>query len=140
MPFIFITLIYFLNMNPILTDIKKASDGLLFISESEHPLEKITFLKPAGAVADYLKSISDKNNNTPAETQTLEYFFRNMTRVNEGDDKATAERFKALETILKQKLKNIQVYRIGSVEVQAFIVGELPDGSYAGLKTLLIET
>ncbi len=127
-------------MNPILTEIKKAADGLLFISESDHPLEVISFNKPAGSVADYLKTLTALNNNSPAETQTLEYFFRNMTRVNESDDNATAERFKKLQTLLNLKLKNIKVYRIGTIQVSSFIIGELPDGSYGGLRTLLIET
>ncbi len=135
---------YHLNiykMNSVITEIKKAAEGLLFLSESDHPFEIITFSKPNGSVEDHLKKLAKKDS--PVETQTLEYFFRNMSRINEGDDpeqQTTAKKFQQLQIILNKSLKNIMVYRIGSVQVDAFIIGELPDGSYAGLRTLLIET
>lgn len=138
----YITLLYTLLMNPGLNEIKESADGLLFISESDHPLELITFTKPAGSISDYLKKVSNKKDDAAVETQTLEYFFRNMARINEEDENSqnTARRFKQLQTVLQKNLKNIQVYRIGSVQVDAFIIGELPDGNYAGLQTRLIET
>lgn len=134
-------LIYIFNMNPIITEIKNAADGLMFISESDNPFEVISFDKPGSKVADHLKTLVKIAPDADPEIQTPEYFFRNMTRVNDGgDNKISAERFKALQSLLQHKLKNVQVYRFGTVQVHAFIIGELPDGSYDGLRTLLIET
>ncbi|MCW3075275.1 MAG: hypothetical protein JWP69_2344 [Flaviaesturariibacter sp.] len=128
-------------MNPSLLSIQKAAEGLLFISESEHPFEIISFDKPAVSMKDYLKIRANKETEE-AEAQTLDYFFRNVVRNGDGNEagEKTAERFRQLQSILQQTLTNICVYRIGSVQVDAFIVGELPDGSYAELRTLLIET
>jgi hypothetical protein len=123
-------------MNPATTNIGTAADGLLFISESvpielaaaDSPLPQLVLL--AGTAA-------------PVETQSLDYFFRNHTRADAAvpdGEQATTQRFRALQAILQRTLTDIVVYRIGTVQVQAFIVGRLPDGRYAGLRTLLIET
>jgi hypothetical protein len=52
----------------------------------------------------------------------------------------TAQRFQNLQKVLKEVLADIQVYRIGEIQIDAFIVGKLKDGTYAGLRTILIET
>jgi len=56
------------------------------------------------------------------------------------EQQQTAERFLHLQTILEQNLKDVKVYRIGSVQIKAYILGKLPDGIYAGLSTQLVET
>ena len=79
----------------------------------------------------------------PVETQTVDYFFRNMVKTYPGyseEQQATAQRFLKLQELLRQKLKDAQVYRIGSIQIDAFIIGRLQDGSYGGLRTKLIET
>jgi hypothetical protein len=127
-------------MHPDLKEIEEAAAGLLFISESDHPLETVE-LKGTG-VEEELRSIAGK----PAmdfEKITLEHFFRNMTKVYPGESKeqaGRARRFSQLQHLLKNRLKNVMVYRIGSIQVDAFIIGQLNDGKYGGLRTKLVET
>lgn len=119
-------------------EISKAAEGLLFISESEHPLESF-MLSAREDIESQLRSLSEHKNGK-IETQTLSYFFRNMTRDLQGEDPSVPQRFRHLQQVLEKNLTGIQVYRIGEVQVDAFIIGRSSDGTYEGLKTLLIET
>jgi hypothetical protein len=129
-------------MHPELEKIKAAADGLLFMSESDYPFELIE-LSNNSSIESQLLQLSGKDASTAIEKQTLEYFFRNSVTSYPTDDavqKQTIQRFQNLKNIIEQTLKDIEVYRIGSVQIDAFIIGQLSDGTYGGLKTKLIET
>lgn len=125
--------------------LKQASDGLLFMSESDNPfatvsfpVEKLPELSPEAVV-----TAAGKTAGTKVEKQELDYFFRNQIRElpeHTAEDKAHTEGFKALVALLKSKLKDVAVYRIGERQVEAYILGKMPEGNIGGLKTLLIET
>ena len=128
-------------MNNDLDQIAKAAEGLLFISETDHPLEPIEL--QGNDIEKELERLTESNEGTSVETQTLEYFFRNMVRVYpsySGLQIQTAERFKSLQDLLQRKLKDVRVYRLGTIQIDAFIIGRLADGRYGGLRTKLVET
>ena len=124
-----------------LEKIKAAAEGLLFMSESDHPLEIIT-INPQHEVEKEIKTLSGKDDSQ-IEIQTVDHFFRNHIRTypdEPAEQTVRAKRFVNLVDTLKKNLDDVKVYRIGSVQVDAFIIGKLKDGSYAGLRTKLIET
>jgi hypothetical protein len=129
-------------MNTELQQIQQAAQGLFFLSESDYPFE-IVQLQKAGSIENELLALANKPAGTAIEKTTLDYFLRNMTRIDpdaSSEQHDTAQRFKHLQEILKEKLSDIHVYRIGHVQIDAFIIGKLKDGSYGGLRTKLIET
>ncbi|MBC3539570.1 nuclease A inhibitor family protein [Rufibacter sediminis] len=126
------------------SELEQAAQGLLFVSESEFPLEVFTL--PAGlsitSGADFLKAFGD-SRQPEVEKVTLAYFFRNMGRMSPDQDPAqqiTAQRFVALQQWLETNLQEVRVYRVGQIQVQTYVVGKAPDGTWLGLKTTLIET
>ncbi|KAA3440347.1 nuclease A inhibitor family protein [Rufibacter hautae] len=130
-------------MSTLLQELEQAAQGLLFISESESPLEPFTL--PAGTSAqtpaDFLHALGKPDQ--PVEEVTLAYFFRNMVRTSPEQDlaqQATAQRFMALQGWLETHLQKVRVYRVGQVQVQAYTLGKTPDGLWLGLKTTLVET
>lgn len=83
------------------------------------------------------------DENTEVEKLSLDHFFRNMTRTyprSTQEELASAEKFQRLADLLKTRLEDVSVYRIGKIQVKAFIIGRLDDGNYAGLSTSLVET
>jgi len=132
-------------VDPILTELQQAAEGLLFRSESDYPFDIVdlglagqTDLTPA-----QLLSMLGRPEEAVAETIDLPYFFRNMTRVRPEyteEMKQEAQRFQALEQLLTQKLSQVKVFRFGAVNVEAYILGTTPKGRLVGLKTRLIET
>jgi hypothetical protein len=132
---------YLSGMHPVLADITAAAEGLLFRSESEAPFEVVEWREEKPEVM--LPRLSGQHDGTFMETTSLDHFFRNMIRTYPGyseEQCRNAKQFEALRNKLQQHLQDVLVYRIGSIQVTAFIIGRLPDGSYGGLKTKLVET
>ena len=59
---------------------------------------------------------------------------------HDQEERETVHRFHNLVSILKQNLSQLQVYRVGSTDIDAYIVGVTPGGGLAGLSTKLVET
>ena len=132
-------------MENTLEKLKQAAAGLLFMSESDYPLETLGFTpeKPEAPVQENLLKHLGLPETTAVETQELPYFFRNHTRdlPEYGDEeKARARKFRELESLLKKEIPDVKVYRIGQTQVDAYIIGKLADGSIGGLQTKQIET
>ena len=128
-----------------LEKLKKAAEGLYFMSESDHPFETVGFKpeKPEATTEENLLKHLSLPAGTTLEKQELTYFLRNQTRdlpEHGAEEKARAQKFRELETLLKKEIPDIAVYRIGQVQIDAFLLGKLPDGSLGGLKTKQIET
>lgn len=121
----------------ILEQIKEAAKDLYFLSESDFPLVPFHWKIQGGELAAKLISESGNPENSPVEKVSLAHFFRNMVNLDEPE---IAQRFIKLQEILHEKLQGLEVYRLGTIQVKVFIVGEMPDGSYAGLSTISIET
>ena len=59
---------------------------------------------------------------------------------HEEEKRETVKRFQNLVSVLKQNLSQLQVYRVGSIEIDVYIVGVTSRAGLAGLSTKLVET
>ena len=116
------------------------SKDLLFPSESEYPLEPFTW-KSATLKPETILTRSQKPSDTPIESITLEDFFAPVVTDEdwfEAEDRQVAQRFRDLQAAIAT-LENVQVFRLGKIEIDVYIVGAIgPD--LIGLKTTVIET
>jgi len=116
------------------------SKDLLFPSESEYPLEPFTW-KSATLKPETILTRSQKPADTLIESITLEEFFAPVTTDEdwfEDEDREIAQRFRDLQAAIAT-LENVQVFRLGKIEIDVYIVGAIgPD--LIGLKTTVIET
>ncbi len=116
------------------------SKDLLFPSESEYPLEPFTW-KSATLKPETILTRSQKPADTLIESIALEEFFAPVTTDEdwfEDEDREIAQRFRDLQAAIAT-LENVQVFRLGKIEIDVYIVGAIgPD--LIGLKTTVIET
>ncbi len=129
-------------MNERIQKIKDAAEGLLYRSESDYPFELVQ-LNTSSSLEQNLIQLSTNIKNAKVEKVTLEHFFRNMIKVYPDDvaeQEMMALKYKNLQDVLQHELQDVTVYRVGEVLVDAFIIGKLPDGTYAGLRTKMVET
>lgn len=126
-------------MHPVLKELEEASSGLYFLSESESPFDPFTLPPGTKDIQRALVSLSGATGGNAVEQVAVDHFFRNHTRPD-GVQPETAPRFNALVARLQKSLRGVQVYRIGTGQVTAFIGGQLQDGTFCGLRTKLIET
>ncbi|GAB3291716.1 nuclease A inhibitor family protein [Hymenobacter tenuis] len=126
-----------------LEQLQHLTKGLVFMSESDAPLEPVSFDAPAGGITDAaLAKLAGAPADAKVEKQELTYFLRNHTADNGVlGNPEQANRFKGLQMYLKQELNNVQVYRLGSgPQVPVLVLGEAEGGKLAGFKTVLTET
>lgn len=123
-------------MENTIAHLKTLTDGLMFISESEHPFETISFENKMA-----FQELIPKG--TTIETQHVDQFFRNAIKIYpeySAEEIEVTKKYTQLLNYIKEKIANVIVYRCGKVSVRAFILGETPEGNFAGIATTLIET
>jgi histidine triad (HIT) family protein len=126
-----------------LTQLQNLTKGLNFISESDAPLEPVSYAAPVGDLSNAaLLQLLGEPADAKVEKVELTKFLSNHTADNGvTGNVATANRFKALQMYLKQELDGVQVYRIGAgPQVHAYALGRDVAGKLAGFKTVLTET
>ncbi|MEH1803528.1 MAG: nuclease A inhibitor family protein [Nostoc sp.] len=131
--------------NEITEKLKQASDGLLMISESEYPFEAFLWSNQAQEpmTAQKLLQLTGHSLETSIEEVELDYVFRNCAEEKEWHDeiqKQNVPKFKSLVKILQDTFTDIKVYRIGTINIDVYIVGKTPSGDLAGISTKVVET
>jgi hypothetical protein len=122
---------------------QQASKGLLFLSESDAPFEVIHWPAQGELTPPKLLQLTGHPPDAPVELRTVDDFFAIATVEedwHDQDERETVQRFHNLVSILKQNLSQLQVYRVGSTDIEAYIVGVTDGGEWAGLSTKLVET
>jgi histidine triad (HIT) family protein len=126
-----------------LAQVQKLTQGLNFMSESDAPLEAVSYAAPAGDLTDeQLLQVVGEPAGAKVEKVELVPFLSNHTADNGVTGSVTlANRFKALQMYLKQELDGTQVYRVGTgPQVHAYALGRDVAGRLAGFKTVLTAT
>lgn len=123
-------------------ELKIATKDLLWLSESEYPL-KIVYWHNA---ENFNVNTLLQHYNYPPETKIVvkefQSFFASAIAQEEWyneAEKAETKRYQALVNLMRQNLKNIQVYLLGEIEIDVYILGETPR-AIAGLTTKIIAT
>lgn len=122
----------------------KASSGLLMPSESDYPFTPFTWTgatKPALTPARLLE-LTGQAPDTAVEVVELAYFFRNVASPQPWHDRQQAmdvRKFQRLMRVFERHLADVRVYRVGTIRIDAYIVGRCGI-DLTGLSTTLIET
>jgi Nuclease A inhibitor-like protein len=121
--------------NPVLVALRKASEGLLYPSETDEPFTPFTWGKAEGALTlQKVARLAGASAAAHVEEQPLGEFFKVLT---EGDD---AEKYRRLQQVVGEQLSGARVFRLGSVNIDIYLVGKTKGGEWAGLETKSVET
>ncbi len=122
------------KQDPALPALEQAAKGLSYTSETDAPLEAFHWEDSGNLTKTKLRSLVGTKTKTRVTTDTLENFFAAIPPEDQ-------ETFTTLAETLKGLLAGIKVYKIGNEpEKQAYIVGKTAAGTWAGLKTTVVET
>ncbi|MBD2303000.1 nuclease A inhibitor family protein [Nostoc sp. FACHB-190] len=127
----------------ILEQLKRASDGLLFMSESDYSFSVFLWEITPTATPEKISQQTNHPIDTPVKIVGVDDFFGVATTEEDWHDeeeKKTVKRFQSLVQTLKDNLSNLQVYRLGEIEIDVYVVGETPTGNLAGISTKVVET
>jgi histidine triad (HIT) family protein len=126
-----------------LAQLQKLTQGLNFISESDAPLEAVSYAAPAGDLSDkqLLQMLGEPADAKVEKVELLPFLSNHTADSGVTGSVALANRFKALQMYLKQELDGTQVYRVGSgPKLHAYALGRDVAGRLAGFKTELTES
>jgi len=130
--------------NEITGILKQSSADLLMMSESDYPFEVVFWTGPLdGLTTQKLLQLTNHPPDSQVEEVDLDYFFRNCAYEKEWHDeqqKQNVKKFQILAQTLKNNLNEIKVYRIGTINIDVYILGKTSSGDLAGLSTKVVET
>ena len=126
-------------------EIISLSFDLMYPSESD---EKIEYFEIEVSTDEKLSLANFRMYNgilpeTEIEEMDFEMFFKPLVKIEDWfgeDEKKWAEDSLKLKQLLLEKLKEIQILKVGKIEVKVYLFGESEDCKWEGLKTKLIET
>ncbi|MEH2278383.1 MAG: nuclease A inhibitor family protein [Nostoc sp.] len=126
----------------IVEKLKEASTGLLMMSESDYPFEVVQWEGAAPATQEKILQLTG-SQDLPIEVVDLDYLFRNCAFEQEWHNelqKKDVQKFQTLVQTLKDNLSDINVYRVGQINIDTYIIGQTKNGDLAGVVTKLVET
>ena len=129
----------------IIEQLRSASADLLWMSESDYLFEVVHFSQEDEPEMDemILREKLDKQVDTPVKTVEFENFFQRATKEEDWHDtseKETVKKYQNLVATLQDNLQNLQVYLVGEIEIDVYILGQLPSQAWAGLSTKMVQT
>jgi Nuclease A inhibitor-like protein len=116
--------------DPVFTTLTQATEGLLYPSEYDEPLEPFVW-EPADNTLSEVRRLSGHPAQERCETLPADAFF---------DELAEVEGFAALYQTLQETLTDLKVYRCGAANLTLYVVGRDRQGRLAGFKTRAVET
>ena len=123
--------------------IRIAADGLWYISETDAEIFPFTGSKADSVNKEELLKQIDKPANTTVEEREFDQMFERFVKIQDwyGDEeKATAEKFAALKSLLERNLTDLKVFKVGDIERDIYFVGLDKEGNLAGIQTKAVET
>jgi hypothetical protein len=123
--------------------LQQATDGLLWPSETDAGFEVVTWPDLDQITTESLRDRLNLDPETPILCQDFHRFFQPVTQEqawHNSEERAERERYQALVQFLSENLNNLQVFRVGEVEIDIYILGQTPEGQILGLQTQAVET
>ncbi|MCP1385617.1 nuclease A inhibitor family protein [Runella salmonicolor] len=128
-----------------ISEVTSLLKNLFYPSESDEPIEWIKFnvnVKDGLTVSD-LEFFLGCPPSVKAEEIPTDNFWAPLLAVEEwyGDEeRAQVENFKSVKQLLETNLNHLKAFRVGQIEIDLYLVGQLNEKEWGGLKTLLVET
>jgi hypothetical protein len=111
----------------ILESLSRAAAGLLFMSESDYPIEVLQWEGAQELTPDFIRSLTDEAEDCPVQEIEVEDFLR-------------SGRYQRLLLALQSQLSTLKAYKVGRINMPVYLVGRSSEGSWLGLATRVVET
>lgn len=115
------------------TALAKASEGLLYPSETDAPFEPFRWPATGSELSPAQVARLAHKKGTVEEVPAADFF----AELTSGDD---GDRFQALQAAICESLTHICVFRIGKTKIHIYLVGQDKQGDWVGLHTVSVET
>ncbi len=133
------------EVNTLKEQILPLIDDLRYPSESDEAVEyfEMEYTTAESISVQEFKLFNGIEPDKEVEAIALEDFFAPLTRIEDWfgeEEKKYVDNALKLQALLTEKLTDIQVLKIGAVEIDVFLFGIYEENKWIGVKTILIET
>jgi hypothetical protein len=124
------------------TALLKASEGLLYPSESDYSFQYFSNNKTASLPSPQQFTRLIGRQGKQVTQVDFDEFFNQLIKNqrSSGAQAETIRRYQSLRQVFKNQFTRLSVYRVGQIQVQVYITGINSSCGMAGLKTISIET
>ena len=123
--------------------ISAACEGLTYTSETDAPVLPFAGTNTNDVTGETILHQAGLDASAAVEEADFDAFFDRLTTIKDwfGEaEKAKAENFAELKTVLVENLRDRKVFKVGRVQLNIFAVGIDADGCLAGVRTKAVET
>jgi hypothetical protein len=123
--------------------IEKICSGLTFISETDEPVELFDPGIGNEISAAELIRAAQKEPDAFVEVQNAYAFLDRLSEMKSWyteEEIRNAKRFARLRKVLTSELADLKLFRIGSIQIDIFVVGRDTAGNVLGIRTRAVET
>lgn len=129
----------------VLTALRKATRGLVFMSEQDAPFRVVVLPGDEPPTADDIAAQLGLSGSGRTQVEEVGFarFFTDLTIVRKWhaeDDKAVIKRYHDLHGTLREWLSQLTVYKIGQIRQTIAIVGKSAEGVWFAVVTESLET
>lgn len=124
-------------------EIGKVAEGLYYISETDAEILPFSGKKAAEVSAAEILKQTENSPDSNVEERDFAEFFGRLTKIQDWfgeEETANARKFAELKDLLERNLRDIKVFKIGSIELNVYAVGLDGENILKGIKTKAVET
>lgn len=115
------------NNEDIVKSLLHATDGLLFMSESDYPFELIQWEGATEPTAEFIRNVAGESEDCPVQKLEVAQFL-------------SLGRYQRLLSALQHNLSDLRAYKVGRINMPVYVVGRNGEGSWLGVATRVVET
>lgn len=131
------------NENELVEKIKNFVTGLYYLSETDAEILPFRGNKAESVTVEEILEQTENTADTAVEERDFNEFFKRLTEIQDwfGDkETADAHKFAELKKLLEDNLKDVQVFKIGKINLDIYVVGLDAENNLIGIKTKAVET
>ncbi|MDQ6786140.1 MAG: nuclease A inhibitor family protein [Acidobacteriota bacterium] len=131
------------NETDLPSQIKKLTDGLYYISETDAEILPFVGKKSQAVTSEEIKNQIESADASQIEERDFTEFFARLTEIQDWfgeEEKATAQKFSDLKSLLEKNLKDLKVFKVGKIQIDIYVVGLDAASNLMGIKTKAVET
>lgn len=129
--------------NSLTGKIENQVKGLCFVSETDAEILPFDGIRAESVTKDALLAQIKFSENPAVEEINFEDFFSRLTKIEEwfsDEENQNARKFADLKNLLQSELKDLKVFKVGTIEIDIYVVGLDSQNLLKGIKTKAVET
>lgn len=127
----------------LIEELSAICEGLMWVSESDYPWQITAWQSENNISSEILRDYYRYDPETKVSIETLSSFLKHATIKQEWQDeieRRDTQGYQNLYSWLKKNLKDVQVFLVGEIEIDVYILGKSNNNTVVCLSTKIVET